>query len=730
MIPNRKHPTFRLLLAALAAGMLAACASVPPPTVQRGADPLAVAAATSTTQGAGQDEAAATGVQPVIRRGNGQVIDRAAAASPVRDLPDLSSATTGAATFNFEGAPIQVVVKAILGEMLGQNYVIQPGVQGTVTLATPKPVSPAAARDLLEMVLGWNNARLVYSGGRYNIVAADQPLAGAVAPRSGPASTARGYETRVVPLRYISATEMAKVLEPYARDKAIVSVDAGRNVITVAGSRTELENYLRTIEVFDVDWMSSMSVGVFPLQSGRADDVVEDLEKVFGAEGKSPVAGMFRFLPLDAANAVLVITPQPAYLDSIREWLERIDSAGGGVQLYSLELKYIKANELADRLAEVFGGGGGRRGGNRDAGGIMPGLTSTEIRESGVDGGTSSAPVGGGNEGTLSLDPRESGNGSVSFEVDGSEVGVSAVEETNTLLVRSSAQAWRSIRDVVERLDVMPLQVHIEAQVVEVKLSGDLKYGVNWFFEQAVDAPTTSGGAGLPSALGRDIWGDLAGSIGSGGASWTFLGRNAAAVISALDEVTDLRLLQTPSVLVRNNVEATLNVGTRIPIQSVSFNPGGVGDTGTVSQVQYLDTGVILKVRPRVTRDGMVFLDIVQEVSSPGAVPASCASNAANCNVPIDTRRLKTEAAIQSGETVMLAGLISDSASNGSTGVPGLSRLPLIGSLFGTRSTNTDRSEVIVLLTPSIVRNPQEARDLTDEYGRRFRAMEPLHTTP
>ncbi|MDQ2703252.1 MAG: type II secretion system secretin GspD [Pseudomonadota bacterium] len=724
--------TFPLLLAGLAAGLLAACATVPPPNVQRRADPLVVAPPAAGDTGSSIADPAATGPQPVIRRGSGQVIDRAAAAAPPRDLPNLSSATTGAATFNFEGAPVQVVVKAILGEMLGQNYVIQPGVQGTVTLATPKPVSPAAARDLLEMVLGWNNARLVYSGGRYNVIAADQPLAGAVAPRSGPASTARGFETRVVPLRYISATEMAKALEPYARDKAIVSVDKGRNVITVAGSRTELENYLRTIEVFDVDWMSSMSVGVFPLQAGRASDVVEDLEKVFGQEGESPVAGMFRFLPLDAANAVLVITPQPDYLDSIQEWLERIDGAGGGLQLYSQELKYIKANELADRLAEVFGSAGGRGGGGRgDAASLMPGLTSTEIRDSGVDGGgTSSAPVGGSTEGTLSLDPREPGNGSVSFEVDGSEVGVSAVDETNTLLVRSSAQAWRSIQDVIARLDVMPLQVHIEAQVVEVKLSGDLKYGVNWFFEQAVDAPVAEGGAGLPSALGRSIWGDIAGSIGSGGASWTFLGRNAAAVINALDEVTDLRLLQTPSVLVRNNVEATLNVGTRIPIQSVSFNPGGVGDTGTVSQVQYLDTGVILKVRPRVTRDGVVFLDIVQEVSSPGAVPASCASNAANCNVPIDTRRLKTEAAIQSGDTVMLAGLISDSVSNGSSGVPGLSRIPLIGSLFGTRSTNSDRSEVIVLLTPSIVRNPQEARDLTDEYGRRFRAMEPLHTTP
>jgi general secretion pathway protein D len=530
---------------------------------------------------------------------------------------------------------------------------------------------------------------------------------------------------------------MAKLLKPYARSNAIIDADAGRNTITVAGSRAELQNYLRTIQVFDVDWMSSMSVGVFPLQSGRAADVVEDLEKVFGAAGKSPVAGMFRFMPLDAANAVLVITPQPAYLDDIRDWLERIDGAGAGPQLFSYELKFIKAKDLADRLAEVFGGGAAR-GGRGGAPSLMPGLQSTEIKGGGVDGDTtSSAAIGNGDnagglgEGTLSLDPRESGNGAVTLDVDGDRVGVSAVDETNTLLVRASPQAWRSIRDVIDRLDVMPMQVHIEAQVVEVKLSGDLKYGVSWYFEQAVNRSTEDGGAGLPSALGRDIWGDIAGSIRpAGGAipglNWTFLGRNAAAVINALDQVTDVRLLQTPSVLVRNNAEATLNVGTRIPIQSVSFNPGGVADTGTFSQVQYLDTGVILKVRPRVTKDGMVFLDLVQEVSSPGAVPASCAANAANCNVPIDTRRLKTEAAIRSGDTVMLAGLISDSAENGSSGVPYLSRIPVIGSLFGTRSVNSGRNEVIVLLTPTIVRDPEEARTLTDEYTRQFRAMEPL----
>jgi general secretion pathway protein D len=266
--------------------------------------------------------------------------------------------------------------------------------------------------------------------------------------------------------------------------------------------------------------------------------------------------------------------------------------------------------------------------------------------------------------------------------------------------------------------------------VAEVKLSGALEYGVNWFFEHSVaSVPTVPGlsGSDLQArAVGRKIWGDVAGSITDPGLAWTFLGRNAAAVITALDQVTDVQLLQTPSVVVRNNVEATLNVGTRIPIQSVTFNPNGnTGNDGTFSQVQYLDTGVILKVRPRITKDGTVFLDIVQEVSSPG--PRLRPTDA---NVPIDTRKLKTEAVIQSGDTVMLAGLISDGVTRGGSGVPGLSRIPVIGALFGTQNSRTERNEVIVLLTATILRNPQEARNLTDEYSRRFRAMEPLNRTP
>ena len=727
----------RLILVSLFTGLLAACASVPTPEVRRQADlDRGAAVGEAQTSPMNSVEEPETGPQAVIRRGNGQMINRSAASAPP---PSLAGMSGGGASFNFEGESVHAVVKAILGDMLGQNYVIAPGVQGTVTLGTPKPVSPAQAMTLLEQVLAQNNARMVYSDGRYNIMPADQALAGTLAPRTGPASNARGFEVRVVPLRFISASEMKKVLEPYARPNAIVGIDSTRNVITLSGTRSELENYLRTVEIFDVDWLSGMSVGVFPLESGRASKVVADLEKVFGESSKTPSAGMFRFMPLEGANAVLVITPQASYLDQIQDWLERIDGAGESSRLFSYELKYIKAKDLADRLAEVFGAGrsgnGAETGGNSPTS-LMPGTDPVQIKD-GADGGSvdfggnnstgdgSSSSSGGGlGSGSLSLNQRSGGNGSVTLEVEGDRVGVSAVEESNTLLVRASGTAWKSIKDVIEKLDVMPLQVHIEAQIAEVQLTGALEYGVNWYFENAVTTPFNADGTGgpaLPSAAGRAIWGDIAGSItGSAGLGWTFLGRNAAAVVSALDKVTDLRLLQTPSVFVRNNVEATFNVGSRIPIQSVTFNPG-TGTDGTYSQVQYLDTGVILKVRPRVTRDGMVFLEIVQEVSSPGSVAD------ANGNVRIDTRRLKTEAAIRNGDTVLLAGLISDSVDHGSSGVPFLSKIPVVGALFGTKTANSGRTETIVLITPTIVRNPQEARDLTDEYGQKFRALEPLH---
>lgn len=717
----RFRPAPVLVLALLV--FLAGCATPPGPVISRGADPMAgvpVISSEATAPEAEAEPGAEATPDPYAPRltpGSGRVINErvASAPPPALDMP-------GEATFNFEGEPVHAVVKVILGDLLQQNYVIAPGVQGQVTLATPRPVNAAQALGLLEMVLGWNNARLVWLDGRYNVLPTDQALAGNLSPRTGGVADARGYEVRAVPLQFISANEMKKVLEPYARPNAVVSTDPARNLIVLAGTRAELQNYLRTVEIFDVDWLSGMSVGVFPLLSSEADEVVTELEAVFGAEGNTPVSGMFRFMPLVGQNAVLVITPQPRYLDEARVWIERLDAGGGeGARLYTYEVLYMKATDLAEQMSQVFGGGYSAPGGSNGGGApsLMPGLEPVQIRSINTPAPDAADPGARAKAAEQAASANRSGRGGDGIAIGASDdVSISAVEESNALLVRATPAQWESIRRTIERLDVMPLQVHIEAQVVEVELSGKLKYGVNWFFEEAVTDND------LPSALGRDIWGDIAGSItGDGGLGWTFLGRNAAAVISALDNQSNVRVLSTPSVVVRNNAEAKLDVGTKIPVNSTSFNPivgDGTGGNGTFTQVQYLDTGVILTVTPRISRDGTVFMEIDQEVSSPGDTADE------NGNLPINKRSLVTEAAIQSGETVMLAGLIRDSSLKGSDGIPGLSRLPVVGALFGKKTEDTLRTEVIILVTPRVIRDPNEARRLTDEYGERFRALDPL----
>lgn len=692
---------------------LAGCASAPQPILQRA--PLEIRTSLPAEQDAAVEPAGSAAPAADVRLpGTGELIDRRAAGTRA---PDVSGA--GEATFNFEGESLHAVVKAILGDLLQQNYVIAPGVQGTVTLATPRPVNPGQALGLLEMVLGWNNARMVWADGRYNIVAEDRAIAGNLAPRTGPASAARGFEVRAVPLRFISAAEMEKLLKPYARERAVVSVDAARNLIVLAGTRAELENYLRTVEVFDVDWLAGMSVGIFPLQSAEAEAVVRQLDTLFGEQGNTPLAGMFRFMPLEGVNAVLVITPQPKYLDDIKEWLERIDQGGQGSRLYVYDVMHSKAVDLAEQISGVFGGSysAPRRD---DRSQLAPGLTPRELTTIGEAPSAMQEPQAAPARGAVS------GADGIAIG-DTSDVSITAVEENNSIIVRATPSQWESIRRTIERLDVMPMQVHIEAQVVEVNLVGELSYGVSWFFENAITDPAIRA---LSDA--RRSWSDYAATVGSigtagTGINWTFVGPSAQAVLQALDSKTDLRVLSAPSVLVRNNIQASLAAGTKIPVASTTFNPvtgDGTGSgTGTFSNVQYLDTGVNLKVTPRVSRNGMVFMQIEQSVSSPSAEGPTVGQN-----VSVDDRTLITEVAVQSGETVMLAGLIRDDASVGSGGVPGLSRIPVLGSLFGTQRRRASRQEIVVLITPTVISDARDARRLTDEYGRRFRAMQPLRS--
>ena len=730
MIISRLSP--RIVLLAALATVLAGCADTQTrPVIQRGDDLNyhAPAAAAATAEPAGTPAADPTARSPgtVFAQGTGVLIDEKLAGAPRPPAPPA-----GEATFNFEGESVLAVIKAILGDLLQQNYVIAPEVQGTVTLATPRPVNADQALSLLEMALSWNNARMVWSDGRYNIVPADRAVAGNLAPRVGTGKGARGFEVRAVPLKYIAALEMEKLLKPFAREGAVLNIDPGRNMVVLSGTAAELDNYLRTIEIFDVDWLEGMSVGIFPLRAQEATKVVEQLNQVFGEKGGTPLTGMLRFMPLEGLNAVMVITHQPKYLADAEMWIQRIDLGGEGSSLFVYEVKYTKATDLADQLSQVFGASGTSRSGSRTADpfNISPGLAPVQVRT--VENGAPAAPP--------AAQAAASANGAISLGST-ENVFISAVEDSNSLLVRSSPGQWEAIRRAIDRLDQVPLQVHVEAQVVEVSLTEALSYGVSWFFGNQIPGAGTDGTPipGSPLALSRSLngfrnVGSVFGTVGDGDSasrvnSISFVGPSAQAVISALDGVSKLRVLSAPSVMVRNNVEANFSSGTQIPVQSTIINPtlgGGTGaDTNsTFSQVQFRQTGVSLKVKPRASNDGTVFMEITQEVSSPAANAAGTPT--VGGNVSVNTNTLTTEVAVQSGETVILAGLIKTDSSRDKSGIPFLNRIPILGGLFGDHSQSDNRSELVILITPTVVRDPSGARKLTDEYGSRFRALEPL----
>ena len=669
-----------------------------------------------------------------VQPGTGQFINRNAAA---RNTPP--PAAGGDVTFNWENVPLQEVVKSILGDLMQENYVIAPGVQGMVTFSTSRPINASQALGVLEMLLSWNNAALVYKDGRYTVLPVAQALPGNLRPRVGPASLARGYEVRVVPLQFIGAAEMEKLLKPYAKPGAVISADNARSMIVIAGNADELQSYMDTIEIFDVDWLSGMSVGIYPLERVDAKEIVPELEKIFGEGGATPMAGMFRFMPIDRMNAVLVITPQPRYLEEAERWLERLDRGGseGGSQLFVYYVKNVKAKDLATNLTEVFTGRKSSGGARETApiGAVIPGVESVEIssiNNTPANTDPNAQPVAQPDQVVAPAQPGvNSGDGIAVVESD--DIKITAIEESNALMIRATSAQYNAIERAIERLDTVPLQVVIEAKILQVDLTGNLSFGVRWFFENAYSSDASADYRVNNRRFGQENeagnrWNSFAGQVTASGLNWTFLNTSAEAVVSAVQDEGKVEVLAAPSLLVLNNKEANINVGTQIPVVSTFFSGSTTGSVdGNVnpginqSYVQFRDTGIILSVTPRVNPGGLVFLEIKQEKSTPGAASAAVAGN-----VPVNKSTVETEVAIQSGQTVLLGGLIQDETTYGEGGVPFLHKIPVVGKLFGDTTKSSTRKELLVLITPTVISNSDDAEVITDEYKERFRNLQPL----
>lgn len=715
---RRRQDRRHWFVAALAVLALAGCATTP---ASRPADdatraapgkPIALAPPAQKAPGAGplaelsplSDDIALQVEQPEIYRGTGVFARRL----PVKHT-NVEFVDDGDITLNFANAEIREVVDAVLGQALGLSYIIDPKVEGQVTARTSMPIPRKSVIPALENILALNGAALTYKDGIYKIVTIQEAATGLSSPIVGQRGrqAARGFGIHILPVRFASAKALAEVLRPFVGPGRVFRVDDSRNLLVFAGTGPEARDLADMVRVFDVDWMSGMSFALFPVQVADAKAVVADLETVFLKGGTSPLAGFLRFVPIERLNAVLVISPQAAYIDRAETWIDRLDRGGEGAgrRIFVYRVQNGRAADLATVLGKIFEAG---NGGMTPLGtGVAPGLDQVALGEQPAETAPTGTPEGDAPPaaGPLNLP----GLDGIDTASESGNIRIIADERNNALVILATAAEYRMIETTLKRLDITPLQVLIEVTIAEVTLNDDLRYGLQWFFNNG------SGSASF-STLST-------GAVTSAfpGFSYVLAPGSTRLVLNALAEITDVRVISSPHLMVLDNQSARLNVGDQVPIATQSSVSVTDPSAPIVNSIEFRDTGVILEVTPHVNASGLVTLDVLQEVSDVKQTTTS------DLNSPtIEQRSLQSTVAVQGGDTIALGGLIKDRDEKSKSGLPLLSEIPVLGNLFKTTNNSKVRTELLVLITPRVVRGRRDAREVTDELRERLRGIEPL----
>ena len=750
--------------------ILLSCALAAPAVLQaQPAGPPDAATAAAPSAPAAREQ------EPRVIRGNDRVYNAPAT------MPQIQGSQS---SYKFEDAPIVDVIHVFMREVLKVDYVLHQPLTGSVTLATRGPVSADDALALLEGALQANglamarDTRGVYHVGKPENLKA---VAGNIR-QAGKDPLPPGYGAVVIPLQYIGAGEMATILRPMSPGDAIVRVDSVRNLLVMVGSRNQAEGWLDVVRTFDVDLLKGMSVGLFPLKYASIREVEAALRLVSGggqaggAAGGSaarqggagsvlpaasggaaggaastgsaqsapllaesnPLFGALRILPVERLNSILVVTPRAAYLEEAQRWIEKLDQPsdnGGEAQLYIYRVQNGNARHLSGVLGGLFGTA---QAGSNSATGVAPGLGSVV--------GASQAPYGGGAAGALGSG-YGIGFGSAASNGFGSSLGrgvqgntfpqqnrlnqtgpsqapaaaqlgnmrVIADDLNNSLLIWGTKAEFEKIESTLKRLDLPPTQVLIEASIVEVTLNDELSYGLQWAFSGG-----TGGGYQGTGQLGAGGFKQPTGSLADTAAKgFSYSLVNSAGQIrvalSALAAKTNVKMISNPSLMVLDNHLAMMVVGNQIPVLS-SVTDSNITST-TTSTVQYRDTGVNLAVTPSANAGNLVTMQIDQTVTD-------AAEGSDPSRPTFLQRQISSKVAVRSGESIVLGGLIKDSRSAGKGGVPLLQDLPLVGSLFGTNTSNGVRTELLVIITPKVVRTDPEIREVSEELRERLRGLE------
>lgn len=609
---------------------------------------------------------------------------------------------------NLVGVTIPQAAKSVLGNVLELEYSVDSRVAGTVTLQTPKPISRSQLSALFEAILRDNGAAIVKSGSAYRIV----PLAEAnrattpLQTRTGD-TDAPGTRPEIVTLRYVSASNIREVLDPMIPQGMLLRADEERNALILSGTAREIASIKETIGVFDVDWMQGMSFALVPVRSSSPQSIVQDLDQVFQTK-KGPLKGVVRFVPNDRLRSVLVISSRAKYLREATRWIKKIDvlaeSSEDSLHVYHVQNR--NASDLAKILESILGSGSSSQQAaeSRVAPKFDPAVAETQQE------GEAAAATGGPETPANGMDsvPDAQIYDQSTDQTRKSQTRVVADDANNALLIYCTDAQFDRIKLVLQEVDAVPNQVLLEAVIAEVSLDDDLRFGVRWFLGEDRDHGTFSDAA--------------SGAVSSvfPGFSYFLKANDISFSLNALSSVTNVRVLSAPSLVVLDNKTATLQVGDQVPIVTQSAKAVTAADAPIVTNIELKDTGLILKVTPRVNDSGLVTLDIEQEVSSVVKTTTSGIDSPT-----IRQRKMKTSVVVNDSEALALGGLIQERETTGKTKVPVLGDVPLLGNAFRQKTNAVGRTELVIFIRPRVIRDLNEARRVTAEFRKELSVQAP-----
>ncbi|PHR59694.1 MAG: type II secretion system protein GspD [Robiginitomaculum sp.] len=595
-----------------------------------------------------------------------------------------SSTTGGGFTVNFSEADLPEVVQTILGDLLDQPFVLDPRVKGTVTAATGQPVNKDQLLFLLETVLSMNSAALEKSPAGWIIGPAGEAYAGGNIRFTKAGSP--GFGVTLIPLTHVSANAMITLLESTITRAGSLKSDVSRNLLLASGNGIERANAVAAVHAFDVDWMAGMATGIFPLQNASAADIIMELNSILQTEPGGQLDGAIQLQAIERINAVLVLAPGNTLLAKAQMWIQRLDMGGpSDIGLRTYKIENGKALETADLLNQLFGGGS-----SYTSSSISP--DQKQVRNTSPARNTNGPKISTG--GAKADAPRIIGN-----------------PINNTLVVLANPQSQRLVAQALRKIDNPPAQVLIDMIIAEVTLNDTLRYGVQYFF--------TTNGLGSIADSGR-------GGFSNGGAldangvfpGFNFIldnGTDARFALDILDNITELKVVSSPHIVALDNQKAHLQVGDQIPVITRQTQDVVIANAPQVNSVEFRDTGVILDVTPRISSTGLVTMEIRQEVSN-----VSTSASTGQLTPTISKRVMESTIAARSGQTVILGGLISDSSTELTSGLPGLSKIPIIKNLFGSHEVSSKRTELLVFLTPHVLSVDQDNSELINEIRQRM----------